>query len=661
MTRVARTKETPTRSRRRRLRFRRRLTGALVLLSPALWVLARDVATRPVHLFGFDRAHVLAYLATAAASSVFWAALLYNSASRRGIVGRISAGLFATLFSLAVGVQAAFFAVYDVYYSHDATIFARSLPGMLFGYLPIGRARVFVEIIVAITLAAAMIALARRWVRPRCIPRLLAPLLIPAVLYGATQVPASFRMWQSTTPDLIYFHGLVSHWHERLRHKDDAPKLRVQRRTPAPLPSLVASPPMPRNVLLIVQESLRYDVSCNDYVPDTGDTPPCATPFTNRAAPGRFAFDQLRATASTTAISISNLWSGVPATESYEVMHTVPLLWEYGHAAGYHGAYWTSQHVMFGSMRLYVQDLPLDKFAVATHLDKQANFDAGAHDRLLTDRVLSDWPTLEEPFIAVAHYSNVHFPYVNDPNHAPFQPQSFTKTAANNDQFFNYYKNVVYLSDMAVGRLIDGVRASKSGARTVIVYTSDHGESFREHWQLGHTSSLYDEEIHVPAWLDAPAGTLTDEEKLSLTEAHDQFTWHFDLHATILDLMGLWDEPRLGPFRQRMIGHPLTRRQRTTAPVSLTNCSWLWECDFRNWGMMQGQMKIEAREWDNAFHCFDVLADPEEALDLGEAACAPLPALARGLFGKMPAAAWPKGKDLLFGPAPAASAAPAAP
>ncbi|HTJ82017.1 MAG TPA: hypothetical protein VL400_09835, partial [Polyangiaceae bacterium] len=56
----------------------------------------------------------------------------------------------------------------------------------------------------------------------------------------------------------------------------------------------------------------------------------------------------------------------------------------------------------------------------------------------------------------------------------------------------------------------------------------------------------------------------------------------------------------------------------------------------RKWGMMQGSRKIEAREWDAAYHCFDVLADPEEKVDLGERLCAPLPDLARDLYHAMP-------------------------
>lgn len=646
---------------RQRGRRRRRLAGFASLLAPVLWVTLGDVARRADHLATFDRLHVKAYAATVLASGVLWGLILYVASRRRGLMSHFGAGLFVLGFTLTTGVQSAFFSLYDIYFSHDSAIFARSFPRLIWGYLPLSRVAILSRVVGALVLSLGLVALARRFVRPRRWPHRFAVALVPAVLFGATQLPASFRVWQSTTPDLIYIHALVSNVKERWRVANDAPDFRVQVRTPLPVPKLTPKPARPRNVLFVLQESLRADVVCNGYQPDAtpDDGPPlCATPFSNAAVPDRLAFDQLRANASTTAISISNLWSGVAANSSYETLMSAPLLWEFADAAGYHGAYWTSQHVMFGSMRLYVQDVPTDKFAVATSLDKWADFDAGANDAKLTDRVIADFAELSEPFFAVVHYSNVHFPYVFDPEHAPFQPSEFTKAASKNEHFFNYYKNVAYLSDRAVGRLLEHVRGSDKGARTVIVYTSDHGESFREHWEMGHTSALYDEEIKVPGWIDAPDGTLSDVERSSLATARTQFVWHYDLHATMLDLMGLWDAPALVPFRRHMLGHPLTRPERTTTPVPLSNCSWLWECGFRNWGMMQGSMKLEAREWDHEFHCFDLLNDPEEERDLGERACAPMPDLARAWFGPMPAESWPRNKDVYYGPSPSASASP---
>jgi glucan phosphoethanolaminetransferase (alkaline phosphatase superfamily) len=477
-----------------------------------------------------------------------------------------------------------------------------------------------------------LVLLGRKLVRPTKWARRIVPFAVPAVLVAPTQIPVSYRKIQSTSPDMIYFHGLTALVKEHLGYTNDSPDLRVQRRTPEDVPDLTPKPPRPRNVVLLLQESQRADVNCIEYEPGCKK----ATPFSNEAARNRLPLLQMRAHDSTTAISISNIWSGVRPTETREVLHSVPLMWDYAAAAGYDTAYWTSQNLMFGNARLYIQDIPVSRFAVGTNLDREAPLDEGALDRLLTERVIEEWGELEEPFFAVVHYSNCHFPYVYDPEHAPFQPADFNKAAESNEAYKNYYKDVIYLSDMAVGKLIDHIRSTDAGKRTVLVYTSDHGESFREHWQLGHTSALYDEEIAVPGWIDAPAGTLAPEEEASIKKAREELVWHLDLAPTFLDLMGVWDDPALAPFRARMIGHPLTRPQRTIEPVPLTNCTWVWECSFRNWGMMQGPMKIEAREWDGEFHCFNVLTDPFELNNLGEGPCAPLPDLARQTFHSMP-------------------------
>ena len=635
--------------------WRHGLRAVLLLLAPCGWIVLTDVLRRGDHLASYDALHVYAYLATAVASALLWGVLLYAAALTKGRFRQLAAGLFVLLFGVSVGVQSAFFEAFHIYLSQDCQMYAQSLPQAALGYLPLSRPALLLRLLGTLLLALGFVVAARRLLAPGKWSARVVMVLTPLVLFGVTRIPASYRVWQSTTPDIIYFHGLVIHIKERLYITDDAPELRVQRRRPVALPRVVAKPARPRNVLFILQESLRADVVCNEYEPNPKT---CATPFSNRAVPHRYPLQQLRANASTTAISISNLWSGVGAHEGYDTLLSVPLLWDYAAAAGIDGAYWTSQNVMFGSMRLYVQDLPVSHRAYATHLDPNANFDAGANDALLTTRVIAEWDELQEPFFAVVHYSNVHHPYVYDKKYAPFQPALFDKAAGKNEAFFNYYKDVAYLSDMAVGRLLEHVRNSSSGPRTVIVYTSDHGEAFREHWQLGHTSSLYDEEIKVPGWIDAPEGTLSEEELAAVVGAKNAFTWHYDLAPTMLDLMGLWDVSALQPQLRKMLGTPLTRPLPDARPLPLNNCSWLWECGFRNWGLMQGRLKLEAREWDDEYHCFDVLADPEERFNLGEAACQPLPTMAREMLGPMPFEDWPRNKELLWGPAPAASGKP---
>jgi arylsulfatase A-like enzyme len=69
------------------------------------------------------------------------------------------------------------------------------------------------------------------------------------------------------------------------------------------------------------------------------------------------------------------------------------------------------------------------------------------------------------------------------------------------------YDGEVAAIDAEIGRLIAHLRASGLDRSTVIVFTADHGEEFLDHggWEHGHT--LYDELLHVPLIVKAPAWT----------------------------------------------------------------------------------------------------------------------------------------------------------
>lgn len=620
------------RRRRRRLRRLRRFGAVAAALLPVAWMVWTDFVRRGNGIVSFPTKYKGSYAGGVAESLLLWAPLLVVAARRRGPLKSLARALFVTLYTIIIGIEGAFYATWNVYLCIDGQLHSKSVSQSIFGTLPVSRPLVLFHLVTTAVVALLAVAYARTLTKTGPWTARIFFVLSLGAWAGATYIPTSYRGVQGSPPDALYLHGMVALVKERLGLTHEAPDRRVQRRDPEPVPALTAKPSKKRNVVLILEESQRGDVTC--VTPDARCQ--LSTPWSNAVTPHRTPLRQMRSNASTTAISISNIWSGVRPTESRELLHSVPLLWEYAAAAGYDTAYWTSQNLMFGNARVYIEDLPISHGCVATHLDSAADLDTGANDDLLTEWVKRDWPEMKEPFFAVIHYSNPHYPYVYDEELAPFRPSEMAKSPEKNNDFLNYYKNVVYLSDAAVGELIRYIRSTDAGKRTVLVYTADHGESFREHWQMGHTSSIYDEEVHVPAWIDAPPGTLSDAERASVDGAQDELLWHMDLAPTFLDLLGVWDDPALAPFRARMIGHPITRRERTLAPIPMTNCTWVWECAFRNWGMMQGSRKIEAREWDGSFHCFDVLADPTETTDLGERMCAPLPDLARDIFHVMP-------------------------
>ncbi|HRI63667.1 MAG TPA: sulfatase-like hydrolase/transferase [Polyangium sp.] len=615
-------------------RLRRRFSWTLLLVPVAL-VLLVDMTIRGSRLLDLRGKYIGSYLGALIESSILWGLLLFGASARRGVLRWISAALFVSLASVTLGCQIYFQRVYSTYVNLDALLFATTFSESMFGHLRADGLNFFSAVGPPLACSIALVWLSRRIVRLRQtsatrVARFVAPLAI----IGGLTIPCSYRTVQASTPDVIYLHamgGVVKQITGITPPAHVRPGLRTPPQLPKATPKSNGSKVDRPNVLFIITESVRADAHCS------APTESCAhSPATNAALPNRMPLLQMRANDSTTAISLAVLWSGLPPTASREDLHKWPLLFDYAHAAGFDTAYWTSHHMMFANSRLYVQDLPTSHQTGATDLDPLADMDLGARDDLLTARIRNDFGAMHEPFFAVAHYGNTHIPYRVDKNDSPFQPSLDSKSPEDNEAYRNYFLNSVYLQDKTIAEMIKFVRSQPFGARTIILFTSDHGEAFREHGQLGHTSSILEEEIHVPAWIDAPEGTLTDGERQAIAAHANSMLFHIDLTPTILDMLGLEDEPKWMPYTGAMVGKSLLRPIERKEPLALTNCAGVWGCAFRNWGMMSGTKKLEAREWDMAWHCYDVLEDPREVHDLGANACGDLTGRAEALHGGLP-------------------------
>lgn len=620
----------------------RRLRG-LAVAAPVLVVAAVDLVARGDRILAFRwygaaagsfaqglrGAHGLAYALGLVLSGLLWGTLLLLAAARPRSLRWISALAFVALFTIALGVQSAFRARWAVYLSRDATELSEHPAWAILGSLR-PSASLLSWLVLALALALLQLALARRCLRPTRRARRIASVLFPVSLIGALVLPVSYRAPQSTPPDLLWINAFA----RAVAGPDEERRgmASVQIRSPRRLPSLQARPERARNVVLILQESQRADVTCSGHVPAC----PLATPATNDAAPLRLPFDNLRSNASVTTIAMGVLFTGLAPTSTKAELLASPNLFEYAHAAGYDTAYFTSQHLMFANLWLWVQDVPSGTVVLGTHLDPEADMFSGADDGALSRRVIGDWDRLREPFFAVVHYANVHAPRPSREGDGPFRPASEDKR--DREAYFNAYRNSVYRSDQAVAELIRHVRSSERGARTVLVYTADHGEAIWEHGQgCDHGCSLFEEDIRVPGWIDAPDGTLSTDEQANLVAARKDYVFHVDVAPTLLDLIGLWDDAAVVARRDAMIGHPLTRAERTVGPVPLSNVARIWERGLPSYGLMQGRWKLIGRHRDPGYACYDVEADPLEQRPL-DGDCQGLVPLAGAMFGVPPSA-----------------------
>ncbi|MEE9497543.1 MAG: sulfatase-like hydrolase/transferase, partial [Desulfobacterales bacterium] len=139
--------------------------------------------------------------------------------------------------------------------------------------------------------------------------------------------------------------------------------------------------------------------------------------------------------------------------------------------------------------------------------------------------------TVSERFLCFLHLMDVHNDLWEKPGGKDFgdTPRDL------------YDHNLAYL-DSAFERFINWLKANHIYEKTVILFTSDHGEQFWEHGASLHGHTLYEEEIRIPAILFVP-GIQRRFENVPVIAA--------DMVPTIADLAGYsidppYDDPRMG-------------------------------------------------------------------------------------------------------------------
>lgn len=96
-----------------------------------------------------------------------------------------------------------------------------------------------------------------------------------------------------------------------------------------------------------------------------------------------------------------------------------------------------------------------------------------------------------------------------------------------------YYGLITEVDDN-VGRIVAALKASGQYDNTLIVVTSDHGDTLGDHWLVGK-ESYFDAAFHVPLIVRAP-GAAWDGGRGAVVEG---FSENVDIMPTILDLMDL--------------------------------------------------------------------------------------------------------------------------
>ncbi len=95
-----------------------------------------------------------------------------------------------------------------------------------------------------------------------------------------------------------------------------------------------------------------------------------------------------------------------------------------------------------------------------------------------------------------------------------------------------YDENLLY-ADAFVEDLTDLLRRRGLLENTILLVTADHGEAFHTHGHIGHSSSVYDDEIRIPLIMRFPLRYNLGGKKI------DAVVQSIDLMPTFLDLLGI--------------------------------------------------------------------------------------------------------------------------
>ncbi len=138
---------------------------------------------------------------------------------------------------------------------------------------------------------------------------------------------------------------------------------------------------------------------------------------------------------------------------------------------------------------------------------------------IIVDRAL-DWlnTAKDKPFFCWVHFYDAH-----DPHEIP---KGFKGKAS------HPYSAEITFMDAQIKRITDWLSANKLNEQTLIVIVGDHGESFGEHGEIGHTNFLYNSNLHVPYIFVHPNAVPEGQFISEVVELVDVF-------PTILDLFGM--------------------------------------------------------------------------------------------------------------------------
>jgi len=340
---------------------------------------------------------------------------------------------------------------------------------------------------------------------------------------------------------------------------ENPPPIRLKPRKPLLIGEAFPKPPV--NILLILNESLRrQNLQLYGY---HRDTTPAMRRFAQNHPSEFFLFRHAYSNSSATLLSVPSILTGISPLQPVERRSEAPLLWEWAHNAGMKTFLFSSQDLSWCAMDRFLETPAPNVFWDKQSSGKPLFRDWGIDDRFTVDRALQhleELSRLEEPFVGVIHLNTNHYPY----NTAP----AYQHWKKNN---LDLYDNTIVEEDAHVGRILKALSDLGLLDNTAVIFTSDHGEAFEEHDYVAHFYCHYVETVSVPIWMYLPPAALKGRDRWPLMANLRANVQNLDLLPTMLDLLGIREQPKVEPLLRVMPGASLLRALPKDRDILATN------------------------------------------------------------------------------------------